>query len=56
MNVDDKTRWRLMRQDDNGNVFMIEVFTDENHARSKGKELEAKGHKQTYWVEEHKES
>jgi hypothetical protein len=44
-------RWRVMRQDDNGNVFVVAVVANEDAARSAAAEYEARGHKQMYWVE-----
>ena len=43
--------YRIMRQDDNGNIFAIGNFRDESLAVSMAKTLEGRGHKQTYWVE-----
>lgn len=45
------TRWRLMRQDDHGNQFEIRSFATEAEARRHAQLLEARGHKQMYWVE-----
>jgi len=44
-------KWALWRQDDNGNKFHIKDFENESEADSKALEFEARGHKQTYWVE-----
>ncbi len=44
-------RWRVIRQDDNGNVFVIAEFDREEAARDLAAEYEARGHKQTYSVE-----
>lgn len=47
-------RWVLWRQDDNGASAVIERFAEERSAREKMEELEARGHKQLYWVEQEK--
>lgn len=44
-------KWRVMRQDDNGVVYEVDFGLDKARAESKVKELEAKGHKQMYWME-----
>ncbi len=46
-----KTKWRLWRQDDNGNKMVIKVFPTEAEAEEKRREFEAKGHKQIYWID-----
>jgi len=46
-----KPKWRLWRQDDNGNRMVIDVFSSEQDAEKKREEFDAKGHKQIYWVE-----
>lgn len=44
-------RFRVMRADDNGNeVEVIRVETGEEAERI-ARDFEARGHKQTYWVE-----
>ena len=43
--------WRIMRQDDNGNVFVIGHYYDEDSAGRICKDLEERGHKQHYWFE-----
>ncbi len=43
--------WRVRRVDDNGQVFLVAVAPSEAEARKLARELEARGHKQTYWVE-----
>lgn len=40
--------WRI---DDNGNVFTVGEPTSERDARGQVAMYEARGHKQTYWVE-----
>lgn len=45
--------WRLMRQDDNGNIFQVgNNLTDPIEAQRLLEEYRAKGHKQDYWLEE----
>ena len=44
-------RWRVTRQDDNGNVFVVAEVVGEQAARDLAAEYEARGHKQTYSVE-----
>jgi hypothetical protein len=44
--------WRVLRQDDNGNVFVVADSLDEGAARQLAAELEARAHKQLYFVEE----
>ncbi|MFB7123970.1 SPOR domain-containing protein [Kitasatospora xanthocidica] len=43
---------RVMRQDDNGNRFLVAKDLDRAEARRLAAEFEARGHKQLYWVEE----
>ena len=40
-----------MRQDDNGNRFVVAEIASETAARAIARELEARAHKQMYWVE-----
>ncbi|MGW3077267.1 MULTISPECIES: SPOR domain-containing protein [unclassified Kitasatospora] len=42
---------RVMRQDDNGNRFVVAKGLDPAEARRLAAEFEARGHKQMYWVE-----
>ena len=42
---------RLMRQDDNGNQYVVARFPHRDAAEKARIEFEARGHKQTYWVE-----
>lgn len=44
--------WRVMRQDDPGNKFLVQENLSETEARRLADELEARGHKQTYWAEQ----
>jgi hypothetical protein len=43
--------WRVMRQDDNGNLATMSAFTSRCEADATVLEFEGRGHKQTYWVE-----
>ncbi len=45
-------RWQLNRQDDHGNRYVIANFDSKEAASQMMAEYEAKGHKQTYWIEE----
>lgn len=47
----DEKPWVLSRQDDNGNVFEINHFKDKDEAERQKKILQARGHKQIYFVE-----
>lgn len=42
--------WQLVRQDDNGNRYVVAVLADERTARALAASLEARGHKQLYEV------
>lgn len=44
-------RWRVLRQDDNGNRFTVVSGLSESAARIKAAEMESHGHKQLYWTE-----
>lgn len=44
-------RWRVVRQDDNGNVVVVAELADERAARALADDLEARAHKQLYWIE-----
>ena len=43
--------WRVMRIDDNGNQFEVARFATEREADDAAMRFEARGHKQSYWVE-----
>ncbi|MFJ4595939.1 MULTISPECIES: SPOR domain-containing protein [unclassified Kitasatospora] len=43
--------FRVMRQDDNGNRFLVAAGLDRVAAERLAVEFEARGHKQLYWVE-----
>ena len=47
-------KWTLWRQDDNGSSAMIVGGLSKEDAESRRSELEARGHKQYYWVEPEK--
>ncbi|MFJ5232566.1 SPOR domain-containing protein [Kitasatospora sp. NPDC088391] len=42
---------RVVRQDDNGNRFLVARGLDRAGAEALAAEFEARGHKQLYWVE-----
>jgi hypothetical protein len=44
--------WSVWRQDDNGNVFVVEDGLTEVDALRLVRDFEEKGHKQTYWAKE----
>ncbi len=43
--------WAVHRQDDNGNRFVVRAGLDREEAVRLASELEARGHKQLYWIE-----
>lgn len=43
--------WRVMRQDDNGNQYLVGPYPTRAHAEQAVARLEAGGHKQFYWLE-----
>lgn len=43
--------WELWRQDDNGNRVLMRVFQHEEDAIRERDAFEARGHKQTYWLQ-----
>ncbi|HEY9785996.1 MAG TPA: heavy metal translocating P-type ATPase [Candidatus Obscuribacterales bacterium] len=43
--------FEVWRQDDNGNKFVVQTCAGKSEAEELARELTAKGHKQTYWVE-----
>lgn len=47
----DGTAWLLYRLDDNNNRFEIARFASEREAQAACEVYEARGHKQTYWIE-----
>ncbi|MEZ4336373.1 MAG: SPOR domain-containing protein [Sandaracinaceae bacterium] len=44
-------RWRVLRQDDNGNRYVVVVVTSVEEAERIVATFEARGHEQMYWVE-----
>ena len=44
-------RFALMRQDDNGNRYLVSRHTVRSEAEAEAAMYEARGHKQLYWVE-----
>ncbi|MFG2817807.1 (deoxy)nucleoside triphosphate pyrophosphohydrolase [Kitasatospora sp. NPDC048365] len=46
-----ETSFRVMRQDDNGNRFLVAGGLGRSAAEEMAAEFEARGHKQLYWVE-----
>ena len=44
-------RWKLIRQDDNGNQSEISRFSSLAKARRELAAFEKRAHKQTYWLE-----
>jgi hypothetical protein len=45
------TVYDLWRQDDHGNKYLVERFMSREAADEARKRYEARGHKQTYWVD-----
>jgi hypothetical protein len=43
--------WAVHRKDDNGNRFLVRAGLDREQALRLASELEARGHKQVYWIE-----
>jgi hypothetical protein len=43
-------RWIVWRQGDHGNRVQVAVFDTKSEADRRAEELEARGHKQLYWV------
>lgn len=44
--------WVLMRQDDNGNTFVVSRHTSADEAENERQAYEVRGHKQRYWIEQ----
>lgn len=44
------TCWCVMRQDDNGNAFVIARDLVRDAAQAMAADFEARGHKQLYWI------
>ena len=47
---DDPLRWVVWRQDDNGNRYEVRRCGTREEAEALAAEMEARGHKQLYWV------
>ncbi len=43
--------WLVLRQDDNGNVFVVAEHPTEDAARAEAKAFADRAHKQIYWIE-----
>jgi len=50
-NSETTPEWSVWREDDNGNVFLIQSQLNQADALRLAEEFERKGHKQRYWVE-----
>ena len=48
--LSDTADWRVMRVDDNANEFVVREGLSFADASALAAELEARGHKQAYWV------
>lgn len=46
-----REQWVVWRQDDNGNRFVVARKASRAEADELAAEMEARGHKQLYWVE-----
>lgn len=44
-------KWSVWRQDDNGNRFLVQSDLSRDAAQLVARDFEARGHKQTYWIE-----
>lgn len=51
MPIEVTPQWVLLRQDDNGNRFVVEHFVTGSAARRRLAQFESMSHKQMYWVE-----
>jgi hypothetical protein len=49
--MDTATTWRVVREDDNGNVFVVTEVATEAEAHAITADFEARAHKQTYSIE-----
>ena len=47
-----KKPWKLIRQDESGNKFVIDSFESKEKAEQEMEKFQKRGHKQTYWVQE----
>jgi hypothetical protein len=50
--ADRPRRWIVWRQDDNGNRFEVNRYESRTEADEVAATMEARGHKQIYWVAE----
>jgi hypothetical protein len=49
--VEGRTKgWTVWRQDDNGNQYVVSRHDTQAEAQSVAADMEARGHKQVYWV------
>jgi hypothetical protein len=48
--------WRVIRQDDNGNRYLVGRHSTREEAERVIARLEAGGHKQLYWIEDEPEA
>ncbi len=48
-----KKSFQLWRQDDNGNRFLVGIFSERKIAEGRLDELTRAPHKQTYWIIEY---
>jgi len=48
---EDRPQWTVWRQDDNGHRFVVAHHADRESAETQVAEMQARGHKQLYWVE-----
>lgn len=47
-----KGSWAVFRQDDTGNQYMVKDDLTRDESERLAAEMEASGHKQTYWVQQ----
>jgi hypothetical protein len=47
----DRPEWTVWRQDDNGHRFVVARHADRAAAEAQAAQMQARGHKQMYWVE-----
>ena len=47
-------RWTVWRQDDNGHKWIVAHHDDQELAQAQADEMQRRGHKQLYWVEQQK--
>ena len=44
--------WSVIRQDDNGNRYVLSANHSREEAMKKVREFESRHHKQTYWIKQ----